>query len=112
MSEETALGPRVWLGIVSLSIGVVSGIVFFQTSPEPGYLSAFLCAASVSLLYPFLAAFSVKYIDIIFRIALIFKKDHKWDLYTKTVTGLLWPFAVPICTIIGIFSSIINRLFR
>lgn len=112
MSKETALGPRVWLGVVSLSSGVVSGIAFFQKRPEPSYLSAFMCAASVSLLYLFLAAFSVKYIDVIFRIALIFKKDHTWDLYTKTLTGLIWPFAVPICTIVAIFSSIINRLFR
>jgi len=85
---------------------------YFIAESAHGILRGLFFGFLVSLLYPVLAALSVKFIFLLFKFALIWDKNYRWIIEYQILVGTFWPIALPISLAISFYALIINRLFR
>ena len=101
---------RILLGTISVLVGLVAFYFFAESSY--GIFKGLVFGFIVSLLYPLLAALSVKSILLLFKFALIWNKNYNWRPEYKVLVGSFWPITLPVSFVMALYSSIINRLFR
>jgi hypothetical protein len=101
---------KVLLGAISFFVGLFS--FYFIAESTYGILRGLFCGFLVSLLYPALAALSVKFIFLLFKFALIWDKNYRWIIEYQILVGTFWPIALPVSLAISLYALIINRLFR
>jgi len=101
---------KVLLGAISFFAGLFS--FYFIAESSYGILRGLIFGFLVSLLYPGLAALSVKLIFLSFRFALIWDKNYIWIIEHQILVGIFWPVALPVSLGICLYALIINRLFR
>jgi hypothetical protein len=101
---------KVLLGAISFFAGLFS--FYFIAESSYGILRGLFFGFLVSLLYPALAALSVKLIFHLFKLALIWDKNYRWIIEYQILVGTFWPIALPVSLAISLYALIINRLFR
>jgi len=101
---------KVFLAAVSLLVGLFS--FYFVAQSSYGILKGLFFGFFVSLLYPVFAVLSVKSISLLFKFALIWNKNYRWNIEYQLLAGIFWPITLPFSLVIAIYFSIINRLFR
>jgi hypothetical protein len=101
---------KVLLGAISFFAGLFS--FYFVAESAYGILRGLLVGFLISLLYPALAALTVKFIFILFKFALIWDKNYRWITEYQILVGTFWPIALPVSLAIFLYALIINRLFR
>jgi hypothetical protein len=101
---------KVLLGAISFFAGLFS--FYFIAESSYGILRGLIIGFLVSLLYPVLAALSVKFIFLLFKFALIWDKNYRWLIEYQILVGTFWPIALPVSLAISLYALVINRLFR
>ena len=101
---------KVLLGTISFVVGLFS--FYFIAESSYGILKGLFFGFLVSLLYPVFAVLSAKSIFLLFKFALIWDKNYRWNIEYKILVGTFWPVTLPVSLAIALYSLIINRLFR
>jgi hypothetical protein len=101
---------KVLLGAMSFFAGLFS--FYFIAESAYGIFRGLFFGFLVSLLYPTLAALSVKFIFLLFKFALIWDKNYRWLIEYQILVSTCWPIALPVSLVISFYALVINRLFR
>jgi len=101
---------KILLGAVSIFVGLFS--FYFIAESSYGLLRGLLFGFLISLLYPIFAVLSVRCIYFLFKFALIWDKNYRWNIEYQLLVGTFWPITFPFSLLIVFYSAIINRLFR